>query len=178
MACDLADNINASEAGARLATQHNDLDELIHNGAMWLPRLMNDVSEMDIQACNAPAAFGSLALTRRLFPILRARDNADIHIVVSTSGLLNRPLKGASVPSAAAKSAQSDFVHGLTPGPNGSNVRLTAAFEGDFADISPIDPAWHALAPDHTLCSREVVNAAHYSLNQPAKVAIRSLVIQ
>lgn len=178
MACDLANGQSASEAGERLASQHSDLDGLIHNGAMWLPGPMDDVSDLEIQACIASAAIGSLILTRHLLPNLRAREHADIHTVVSTSGLPNRPLEGASVAFTAAKSAQAGFVHGLAEELEATNVRVTAVFPGDFADISPSDPAWDALAPDQTLSNREVVNAILFILNQPPKVAIRSLVIQ
>lgn len=178
MACDLANRRSASEAGERLASQHSDLDGLIHNGAMWLPGPMDDVSDLEIQACIASAAIGSLILTRHLLPNLRAREHADIHTVVSTSGLPNRPLEGASVAFTAAKSAQAGFVHGLAEEVETTSVRVTAVFPGDFADISPSDPAWDALAPDQTLSNREVVNAILFILNQPPKVAIRSLVIQ
>ncbi len=73
IACDLANGQSASEAGARLAAQHSDLDGLIHNGAMWLPGPMKDVPDIDIQACVASAAIGSLILTRHLLPNLKAR---------------------------------------------------------------------------------------------------------
>lgn len=178
LACDLANRESATEAGARLAAQHADLDGLIHNGAMWLPGPMAEVSDIDIQACVASAAIGSLILTRHLLPILTARDHADIHTVVSTSGLPNRPLDGASVPFTAAKSAQAGFVHGLAQELENTNVRVTAVFPGDFADVSPTDPAWDAVPPGHGLSSREVVNAILFVLNQPPKVAIRSMVLE
>lgn len=178
MACDLANNESATKAGARLAMDHSDLDGLIHNGAMWLPGPMGDVSDMDIQACIASAAIGSLILTRHLLPNLRAREHADIHTVVSTSGIPNRPLEGASVPFTAAKSAQAGFVHGLAQELEDSSVRVTAVFPGDFADVSPTDPDWDTVSPDHTLSNREIVNSILFILNQPPKVAIRSLVIQ
>ncbi|MGE0846534.1 MAG: SDR family oxidoreductase [Flavobacteriaceae bacterium] len=178
MACDLADSESATEAGTRLATQHGDLDGLIHNGAMWLPGPMDEVSDTDIQACIASAAIGSLILTRHLLPVLRAREHADIHTVVSTSGLPNRPLDGASVAFAAAKSAQAGFVHGLAEELEKTSVRVTAVFPGDFADVSPTDPAWDAPASGRALSNREVVNAILFILNQPPDVAIRSLVIE
>lgn len=178
MGCDLASSASATEAGAQLAAEHKDLDGLIHNGAMWLSGPMEEVTDIDIQACIASAAIGALILTRHLLPQLRAREHADIHTVVSTNGLPNRPLDGASVPFAAAKSAQAGFVHGLAQELEHTNVRVTSVFPGDFDDKSPLDPDWDALTPDHTLCSREVVKAILFILNQPRKVAISSLVIQ
>jgi short-subunit dehydrogenase len=179
VACDLADGESAAAAGVRLAGRHGDLDGLVHNGAMWLPGSMDSVSDLDIQACIASAAIGSLILTRHLMPILKAREDADIHTVVSTSGLRDRPLEGASVVFAAAKSAQAGLVHGLAHELAATRVRVTAVFPGDFADIMPGDPAWDAPArPDHTLSNREVVESILFILNQPPKVTIRSLVIQ
>ena len=178
MACDLANSESATKAGTRLAKDHRDLDGIIHNGAMWLPGPMRDVSDMDIQACIASAAIGSLILTRHLLPNLRAREHADIHTVVSTSGLPNRPLEGASVPFTAAKSAQAGFVHGLAQELEESSVRVTAVFPGDFVEVSPTDPAWERVSSDHALSTREIVDAILFMLNQPPKVAILSLVIQ
>lgn len=178
MACDLANSESATEAGAQLAEQHSDLDGLIHNGAMWLPGSMENVSDMDIQACIASAAIGSLILTRHLLPNFKARTHADIHTVVSTSGLPNRPLEGASVAFTASKSAQAGLVHGLAEELEKTSVRVTAVFPGDFADISPTSPSWAVSAPGDMLSNREIVNAIIFILNQPSKIAIRSLVIQ
>lgn len=179
MACDLAERASAAAAGEQLAAQHGDLDGLVHNGAMWLPGPMGRLSDTDIQACIASAAIGSLILTRHVLPNLTARNDADIHTVVSTSGLQNRPLEGGSVAFAAAKSAQAGFVQGLADELGDTNVRVTSVFPGDFADISPTDPDWdHAGQPDRALSNREVVEAILFILNQPPKVAIRSLIIE
>lgn len=177
--CDLADAESATAAGKQLAAQHSDLDGLIHNGTMWLPGRMDEISDIDIQTCIASAAIGSLILTRHLLPVLKARAFADIHTVVSTSGLQNQALGGVSVAFAAAKSAQAGFVHGLADELASTNVRVTAVFPGDFADVSPNDPAWNEpLRADHRLSNREVVDAIIFILNQPPKVAIRSMVLQ
>ncbi|MDO8289631.1 MAG: SDR family NAD(P)-dependent oxidoreductase [Parvibaculum sp.] len=178
IACDLAKVDSAAAAGKQLTDQHRDLDGIIHNGAMWLPGSMDKLSDIDIQACIASAAIGPLILTRHLLQNLKAREQADILTVVSTSGLQNRPLGGASVAFAAAKSAQAGFVHGLADELAATNVRVTAVYPGDFEDVSPNDPAWdEPVANDQTLSNREVVDAIFFILNQPPKVAIRSLVI-
>jgi NADP-dependent 3-hydroxy acid dehydrogenase YdfG len=178
-ACDLADPGSSAAAGAYLAQDHADLDGLIHNGAMWLPGPMDDIKDADIHACIGSAAIGSLILTRQLLPNLKARPDADIHTVVSTSGVPNLPLAGASVVFTAAKFAQAGFVQGLADELAGTRVRVTAVFPGDFAEVSPADPAWNEPPkPDHTLSSREVVDAILFILNLPSGVAVRSLVIQ
>ena len=176
--CDLASRTSATAAGEQLAAQHSDLDGIIHNGAMWVPGSMNGVSDLDIHQSIASAAIGSLILTRHILSNLKARQHADIHVVVSTSGLPNQPLVGASVAFTAAKSAQAGLVHGLDSELAGSNVRVTAVFPGDFADVSPKDSAWDAQDTDSQLSNREVVAAILFILNQPPKVAIKSLVIQ
>lgn len=177
--CDLADAESCRAAGARLAGEHPDLDGLIHNGAMWLPGSMADIGDEDIQACIASAAVGALILTRHLLPALKARADADIHTVVSTSGLPNVPLLGGSVAFRAAKSAQDGFVQGLADELKQTRVRVTAVYPGNIEDISPLDPAWtEARQPDGPLTNREVVDAVLFTLNLSPNAAVRALVIE
>ncbi len=178
-ACDLADIESSTAAGEFLAREHGDLDGLIHNGAMWLPGSLGGISDLDIQACIGSAAIGSLILTRHLLPALHKRDDADIHTVVSTSGLPNQPLGGASVVFTAAKSAQAGFVQGLSDELAQTRIRVTAVYPGDFDDMSPKEAAWSEPAkPDQTLSNRDVVEAILFILNLPPLVAVKSLVIQ
>ena len=179
LTCDLADAASCAAAGGRLAREHPDLDGLIHNGAMWLPGSMADISDEDIQACIASAAVGALILTRHLLPILRSRADADIHTVVSTSGLPNVPLLDASVAFRAAKSAQDGFVQGLADELKQTSVRVTAVYPGNIEDISPLDPAWtEPRQPDGPLTNREVVDAVLFTLNLSPNAAVRTLVIE
>lgn len=176
--CDLADRKSSEDAGRLLADQHPDLDGLIHNGAMWLPGSLEGVSDLDIHACISSAAIGALILTKHVLPNLKARDHADIHTVVSTSGLLNRPSTLASVAFRAAKSAQTGFVYGLTDELSGTSVRVTSVFPGEIEDISPAGPDWEREASTAQLSNREVVEAIMFILSQPPRIAIRSLVIE
>ncbi len=179
LTCDLADAASCTAAGKQLAKDHPDLDGLIHNGAMWLPGSMADISDADIQNCVGSAAIGSLILTRHVLPILRARDDADIHTVVSTSGLPNLPLQGTSVAFRAAKAAQDGLVQGLTDELKQTRIRVTAIYPGDFEDVSPLEPAWsEPQGPDGSLTNREVVEAILFTLNLPSSVAVKSLVIE
>ncbi len=177
--CDLADRASCGAAGDKLAREHPDLDGLIHNGTMWLPGSMAEVSDEDIHACISSAAIGSLILTRHLLPVLGARADADIHTVVSTSGLHNLPLLGTSVAFRAAKAAQDGFVQGLADELKHSRVRVTAVYPGDITDLSPLDPAWNEpREPDGPLTNREVVDAILFTLNLPPNAAVRTLVIE
>ena len=179
LTCDLADVASCGAAGRKLAQEHPDLDGLIHNGAMWLPGSMADISDEDIQACIATAAVGSLILTRHLLPTLRSRADADIHTVVSTSGLPNVPLLEASVAFRAAKSAQDGFVQGLADELKQTRVRVTAVYPGNIEDVSPLDPAWaEPRQPDGPLTNREVVDAVLFTLNLSPNAAVRTLVIE
>lgn len=179
IACDLADRESATRAGEALAHGHPDLDGIVHNGAMWLPGAMEAATDTDIAACIASAAIGALILTRHVLPILKARPGADIHTVVSTSGVPNRPLNVASVPFTAAKHAQAGFVTSLADELSATGIRVTAVYPGDFEEVAPSSPDWATPEPpDHTLSTREVVGAILFILNQPHQVAIRSLVIE
>ena len=169
----------AGEAGRILAEHHADLDGLIHNGAMWLPGSMADVSDHDIVNCIASASIGSLILTRRVLPNLMARKHADIHTVVSTAGLQNRPLMGVSVAFRAAKSAQTGFSQGLSDELAKTNVRVTAVYPGLIEDISPADALRDTFDDAaRTVSNREVVDAILFTLNSPPRVRISSLVIE
>ena len=177
LACDLADLESVASAGRHLATEHTDLDGVIHNGAMWLPGSLRELSDPDIQNCVASAAIGALVLTRHLLPVLEARAAADIHTVVSTSGLPNPP-KGrlGSVAFVAAKSAQTGFVHGLSNELDETNIRVTAIYPGDIDDVSPLDKAWAQPAPSQqVLSNREVVEAIMFTLNMPPKITVKAL---
>lgn len=177
--CDLADAAACRDAGDRLAREHSDLDGLIHNGAMWLPGTMQETGDADIEACIASAAIGSLILTRHLLPVLRERPQADIHTVVSTSGLANLPLQGTSVAFRAAKAAQDGFVHGLADELKHTSVRVTATYPCDFEEASPSDQAWNAPRRcGDPLTGREVVEAVLFTLNLPPNAAVKTLVIE
>ena len=177
--CDLADTESCTHAGTKLSNDHSDLDGLIHNGAMWLPGSMNDVTDVDIQACISSAAIGALILTRHVLPVLLKRKNADIHTVVSTSGLPNALSNGASIIFRAAKSAQDGFSRGLSDELAQTRVRVTAIYPGNIKDITPLEASWNkARHNDDLLTNKEVTDAIMFTLNQPASVAVKSLVIE
>lgn len=177
--CDLADAASCGAAGRALAEGHPDLDGLIHNGAMWLPGLLASTSDDDIRACVSSAAIGALILTRHVLPTLGARPEADIHAVVSTSGLPNAPLSGTSIAFRAAKAAQDGFVHGLAEELKQTRIRVTAVYPCDFEDVSPLEPAWsEPRRRGGSLTNREVVDSILFALNSPSNATIRSLVIE
>ena len=179
LVCDLADPASATAAGEKLVRAHPDLDGIIHNGAMYLSEPMSDTSDDDIVACISSATIGSLILTRHVLPILMSRPDADIHTIVSTSGLTTRPETNASVAFRAAKSAQAGFVQALTDELLQTQVRVTSVYPGDFTDVMPIDDDWHSpRLPTGSLTNREVIDAILFTLNLPANATIQSLTIE
>jgi NADP-dependent 3-hydroxy acid dehydrogenase YdfG len=146
---------------------------------MWLPGVIGVISAQDIQSCVFSAAIGSLILTQKVLPTLCARPDADIHTIVSTSGLSYMPLGGTSIAFKAAKSAQDGFVHGMTDELSKTNVRVTAIYPGNFDDVSPLVPAWNSSKiPGDALTNREVVDAILFTLNLPPNAAVRTLVLE
>ena len=177
--CDLSVPASCADAGKRLVDEHSNLDGIIHNGAMWLPGSIAEISDQDIQACVASAAIGSIILTRHVLPVLLERPEADIHTIVSTSGLTNMPLDGVSVAFRAAKSAQHGFVQGLYDELLNTGVRVTSIYPGNIKDISPLDSEWtQPRGLDDSLTNREVIDAIVFMLNLPASAAVKELVIE
>jgi len=177
--CDLADADSSAKAGGWLVEKHQDMDGLIHNGAMWLPGSMAEISDQDIQACISSAAIGSIILTRHLLPVLLKRPEADIHTIVSTSGLSNRPLDGTSIAFRAAKSAQHGFVQGLDDELQANTIRVTSIYPGNIEELSPLEAEWdRSRGQSDILTNREVVDSILFMLNLPAGVAIKKLVIE
>jgi len=178
--CDLADYGSIAEAADRIVQAHPDIDVLVNSGAKWTGGAYEDQSDAAIESVVASGVTGTLALTRRLLPMLLARPFADIHTVVSMSGLQYARKRGSSVPFRAAKAAQDGFVHALTEEMIGTNVRVTSIYPGHIEDTSPLEPkSWNAeRGIDAALSDRQVVESILFILDMPAGTTIRSLVIE
>jgi len=177
--CDLADLASIGGAADELLRYHSDLDILVNSGAQWIGGSLVDLTDTQIAAMVDSMLTGTLALTRRLLPRLLARPRADIHTVVSMSGLQYARLRGSSLPFRAAKAGQDGFVQGLVEELAGTNVRVTSVYPGIIEDVLPNELRWDAeLGADGPLTDRQVVEAILFTLEMPANVAIRSLVIE
>ena len=86
-------------AADELVREHGDLDILVNSGAQWIGGPLVELTNAQIAAMVDSMLTGTMALTRRLLPTLLARPRADIHTVVSMSGLRNTPDCAASVAS-------------------------------------------------------------------------------
>lgn len=177
--CDLADLQSVAEAADRIAMVHPELDVLVNSGSQWAGGAFEAMSDSQIAAVMGSTVTGTLALTRRLLPLLRARPEADIHTVVSMNGLPYVRLTTSAVPFVAAKHAQTGFVQALTEELVGSKVRVTSVYPGIIESVSPLEPGWdRERGEDEMLGELDVVEAILYVLGQPRNVAIRSLVIE
>lgn len=177
--CDLASTASATAAGRALAKQHPDLDGLLHVGAKWSEGALATLSDGEIHECVASAASGALILTRHALPALRAQKHADLHVVVSTSGLPGASLAGTSIAFRAAKAAQDALVAGLAEELEGSSVRVTASYPDDFDDLSPLHASWGVAPADNApLDTRDVVEAILFALSRRPGATLRSVVIQ
>ena len=177
--CDLADLGSVADAAGKMAALHPDLDILVNSGAQWKGGAFEDQSDAALEAIVASSVTGTMSLTRRLLPLLRARPFADIHTVVSMSGLQYARLRGSSVPFRAAKAAQDGFVQALTEELMPTNIRVTAIYPGHIEDTTPLEESWSAeRGPDAALSDRQVVDAILFILDMPPGTTIRSLVIE
>ena len=177
--CDLTDFASIADAAERITRHHPDLDVLVHNASQWSSGALDCQSDDSIAAVINSTVTGMIALTKRLLPLLRARPRADIHIVVSMSGLQYARFVGASLPFRAAKAAQDGFSQGMVEEVKGSNIRVTSIYPGLIDDISPLDPAWEtAREIGDGLSNRDVVDTILYALAAPPNMALRQIVIE
>ncbi len=177
--CDLTDFASIADAAERIARHHPDLDVLVHNASQWSSGTLDCQSDDSIAAVINSTVTGVIALTRHLLPLLRARPWADIHTVVSMSGLQYARFVGSSLPFRAAKAAQDGFTQGMVEEAKGSNIRITSIYPGLIEDVSPLDPGWAtARGIGDGLSNRDVVDAILYALAAPPNVALRQIVIE
>lgn len=179
IACDLADLDSVARAADALAREHADLDILVNSGSQWVGGSFEAVTDAQMLGVVNSTVTGTMALTRRVLPLLRARERADIHTVVSMSGLPYARQRGSAVPFVAAKAGQNGFVESLTEELIGTRVRVTSIHPGHIEDVLPGEPGWEAeRGPGDMLSDRNVAEAILFILGQPANVAIRSMVIE
>lgn len=177
--CDLADFASIAGAAGNLTAHHSDLDILVHNGSQWTGGPLDGQSDEMIAAVVNSTVSGMLALTRHLLPVLKARPRADIHTVVSMSGLQYARFLGSSLPFRVAKAAQDGFTQSLVEELRETGIRVTSVYPGLIEDLSPLDPEWHAeRSVSDPLTDRDVVDAILYALGAPPNVALRQIVIE
>lgn len=177
--CDLSSPRSIASAVNKIAMMHPDIDVLVNNGAQFTTGSLEDHTDEQIMAVVNSAVAGTMILTRELLPLLKARARADIHNVVSMSGLPYARFVGASLPFRAAKAAQDGFTQGLVEELQGSSIRITSIYPGIIEDVSPVTADWQRQRGiDEGLTNKEVVDAIIYALSAPANVSLRQIVIE
>ncbi|KAF4446457.1 nadp-dependent l-serine l-allo-threonine dehydrogenase ydfg [Fusarium austroafricanum] len=177
--CDLSDPTSVAHATNQIAESHPDIDILVNNGAHFTEGSFDKQTDDQIMSVVNSAVTGTMILTRQLLPLLKQRPRADIHNVVSMSGLQYARLTGASLPFRAAKAAQDGFTQGLVEELKGSSVRITSLYPGLFEDLSPTSPEWRKeRGSDDGMTNKDVVDAIVYALSAPPNVSLRSIVIE
>jgi NAD(P)-dependent dehydrogenase (short-subunit alcohol dehydrogenase family) len=177
--CDLASPQSIDSAVQKLAAVHPDIDVLVNNGAQFTGGTLESHTDEQILAVVNSAVTGTMILTRQLLPLLKARPRADIHNVVSMSGLQYAKFVGASLPFRTAKAAQDGFAQGLVEELQGSSIRITSIYPGLIEDISPTATDWHqSRGADGGLTNKDVVDAIIYALSAPVNVTLRQIVIE
>ncbi len=176
---DLANTESVARAAADIAAMAPNLDILVNSGSQWSGGDFESQSDEKILAVINSTLSGTVMLTRRLLPLLKSRPNADIHTVVSMSGLPYARMVGSAVPFVAAKAGQNGFVQALTEELKATSIRVTSIHPGIIEDIQPADQNWDAdRGASDMLTNRNVAEAIMFILSQPPNVAIRSLVIE
>jgi len=178
-ALDLSSPLDAAQAARELAVRTEGIDGLINNAAMWQSGDLDDHDDAEIAAVISSHVTGTLLVTRAFSHALRAAPGADIINIVSTSGLPNTPLHGASVAFHAGKHGQAGLSEALRQTFAGTNVRVTALFPPDLETMTPLDPDWD-LSPmrssSQKVTSRDVVEAALFAITRPRNCSLASIV--
>ncbi|KAG5794367.1 hypothetical protein H9Q69_006566 [Fusarium xylarioides] len=177
--CDLSDPASVAKATKEISESHPNIDILVNNGAYFTEGTFDKQTDDQILSVVNSAVTGTMLLTRQLLPLLKQRPRADIHNVVSMSGLQYARLTGASLPFRAAKAAQDGFTQGLVEELKGTAVRVTSAYLGLIEDVSPTSEEWQRQrGSDEGITNKNVVDTIIFALSAPPNVSLRSIVIE
>jgi len=140
------------------------LDVLVNSGA---PYLEGAASPADITDTIAGAATGTVLLTERVLPLLRASDRPDIVNLISAAGEVGHHRSTAHPAYYAAKHAQAGYAEILSARLRPERIRVIALFPPDFEQDGPRE-AGAALTAD------SVVDCVLFAVGQPRDCFIRS----
>jgi short-subunit dehydrogenase len=160
---DLADISQVTLLAKKMRDEGTPVDILINNGAQWLSGPMDSHDALAITTTITGNIAGTLLFTRGLLPLLEKSGAGDILNMVSISGMPNVPMQGASVAYIASK-----------------HVRVSAIYPPNIRDISPLNEAAWNEVPDKTSwpTTRDVLEAAMFSLTRPRHVSIASIMLE
>ena len=166
--CDLGDPDSVASACEAVLQENPVVDVLVNNGAPWLEKDFDKLSDADITKTVAAAVSGTILITKGLLPGLKCSRGADIITVVSTSGVPGWNLTGGSVPFYAAKHGQSGFSDKLRYELRDTGIRVSAIYPPDFDDVDPTDAGWECEQEDNAkISNREVVSTLLFIMAAP-----------
>jgi short-subunit dehydrogenase len=177
---DLADISQVTLLAKKMRDEGTPVDILINNGAQWLSGPMDSHDALAITTTITGNIAGTLLFTRGLLPLLEKSGAGDILNMVSISGMPNVPMQGASVAYIASKHGQAGMTDALRQELRGRAVRVSAIYPPNIRDISPLNEAAWNEVPDKTSwpTTRDVLEAAMFSLTRPRHVSIASIMLE
>lgn len=140
------------------------LDILVNSGARYLA---GDVSPADITDTIASTATGTILLTERLLPRLRASARADIVNLISAAGEPGQHRSDAHAAYYAAKHAQAGYAEILSERLRPEGIRVISLFPPDFVQDGPRETA-------ADLTAQSVVDCVLFAVTQPRDCFIRA----
>jgi NADP-dependent 3-hydroxy acid dehydrogenase YdfG len=100
--------------------------------------------------------------------------------IISTSGMHNISLQGASVAYIASKHGQAGMTDALRQELRGRTVRVSAIYPPNIIDISPLnEAAWNAV-PDQISwpTNRDVIESALFALTRPRHLTVATITLE
>ena len=177
---DLADISQVTLTAKKMRDDGTPLDILINNGAQWLSGAMDSHDAYAIANTITGNVIGTLLFTRGLLPLLEKSGAGDIMNIVSTSGMHNVSMQGASVAYIASKHGQAGFTDALRQELRGRPVRVSAIYPPNIRDISPLDEkAWNEVQLSTSWpTNRDIVESALFALSRPRHVTVSSIMLE
>ena len=140
------------------------LDILVNSGARYL---IGDPTAADITDTIAGAATGTVLLTERLLPLLRASAEPDIVNLISAAGEVGHHRSGAHPAYYAAKHAQAGYAEILSERLRPEGIRVISLFPPDFVQDGPRETG-------AALTAQSVVDCVLFAVDQPRDCFIRA----
>jgi NAD(P)-dependent dehydrogenase (short-subunit alcohol dehydrogenase family) len=140
------------------------LDVLVNSGARYLA---GTPSPADIHDTIAGGATGTILLTERLLPLLRASNRPDIVNLISAAGEVGHHRSPSHPAFYAAKHAQAGYAEILSKRLRPDGIRVISLFPPDFVQDGPRESG-------ADLTAQSVVDCVLFAVGQPRDCFIRS----
>lgn len=176
---DLGDAASVARAVAQLKAEHEVVDILINNGAMWLEGSAEDHRAEEVLGVVNAAVSGTFLLTQGLMPLLRESSRPDIVTIGSISGLPGAAIQTASLPFYAAKRAQAALAEGFAQMLAGTPVRSLVVHPPYLDDVEPGAEAWETASErrkGERATNRDIVEAVLFAVTRPRHVSLSIVV--